>query len=58
MKMIKKLCVVSIIIGYLCILGSAGAEELNHINATQCDLQTILGVVIAGGGVGVWHILA
>lgn len=56
--MIKNLCVVSIVLGYLCILGSVGAEELNHITAAQCNLQTIIGVAMLGGGAGIWHIIA
>lgn len=58
MKVIKNLCVVSMVLGYLCILCSAKAEELNHISELQCNLQTIIGFLIAGGGVGLWHILA
>lgn len=58
MKVIKSLCVVSMVLGYLCILCSAKAEELHHISQLQCDVQTILGFLVAGGGVGLWHILA
>ena len=58
MKIIKNPCVVSMVLGYLCILCSAKAEELNHITTAQCNLQTIIGFLIAGGGVGLWHILA
>lgn len=56
--MIKRICVFSVVLGYLCVLGSIGAEELNHITAQQCNLQTIIGFAITGGGVGLWHILA
>jgi hypothetical protein len=58
MKVIKSLCVVSMVLGYLCILCSAKAEELHHISQLQCDVQTIVGFLVAGGGVGLWHILA
>lgn len=58
MKVIKSLCIVSMVLGYLCILCSAKAEELHHISQLQCDVQTIIGFLVAGGGVGLWHILA
>lgn len=56
--MLKKICVLSVVIGYLCILGSVGAEELNQITTAQCNLQAIIGFAIMGGGIGLWHITA
>lgn len=58
MKIIKHLCGISVVLGYLCVLCSAKAEELNHISELQCNLQTIVGLIMTGGGVGIWHILA
>ena len=45
-------------LGYLIILGSVGAEEANYIGTAQCILQTILGVIMIGGGISVWHTIA
>lgn len=56
--MLKKICVISVVIGYLFVLGSVGAEELNHITAAQSNLQTIIGFAIMGGGIGLWRITA
>jgi hypothetical protein len=58
MKVIKKLCGFIIMLGYLIILGSVGAEEANYIGTAQCILQTILGIIMIGGGISVWHTIA
>lgn len=56
MKVLKKLASISIILGYLLILGSAGAEELDQISASQCIMQTIAGIIMVGGGMAVYGI--
>ena len=56
LKVLKKLASISIILGYLLIIGSAGAEELDQISAAQCIMQTIAGIVLVGGGMAVYGI--
>ena len=53
---VRKLASISIILGYLLIIGSAGAEELDQISAAQCIMQTIAGIVLVGGGMAVYGI--